>query len=103
MKLAGIGQRLIAGGAHLGCVLVVRDSALLRAALVPAYEALGLDWDPATAASVEDEVPGVGLADVEAALIAELAERYELFPAELDPKTLELATELEAAHRVAAG
>ena len=49
VKLAGIGQRLIAGGAHAGGVIVVADSALLRRALEPVYAALELDWDPATA------------------------------------------------------
>ena len=90
-KLAGIGQRLIAGGAHAGGVLVVTGSELLRDALVPVYAALELDWDPATAGSVEDEVPGIGLDDAEEAILAELGERFELVEAELDPATLELA------------
>jgi lipoate-protein ligase A len=97
-KLAGIGQRLIAGGAHAGGVLVVTDSELLREALVPVYDALELDWDPATAGSVEDEVPGVGLEDAEEAILAVLGERFELVEAELDPATLELAAELERGH-----
>jgi lipoate-protein ligase A len=97
-KLAGIGQRLIAGGAHAGGVLVVTGSELLRDALVPVYEALELDWDPATAGSVADEVPGVGLEEAEEALLAELGERFELVDAELDPTTLELAAELEGGH-----
>jgi octanoyl-[GcvH]:protein N-octanoyltransferase len=101
VKLAGIGQRLIAGGAHLGCVLVVSDSAALRQALEPVYAALELGWDPATAASVEDEVSGVGLADAEEALLAELGARYELVEAELEPETLRLAEDLEQAHRPA--
>jgi octanoyl-[GcvH]:protein N-octanoyltransferase len=98
VKLAGIGQRLIAGAAHLGCVVVVTDSALLRSALEPVYEALELDWDPATAASVEDEVPGVDLDTVEGALLTELRSQYELVDGELDQATLDLAGELEAAH-----
>jgi octanoyl-[GcvH]:protein N-octanoyltransferase len=98
VKLAGIGQRLVAGAAHLGCVLVVSDSALLRSALEPVYAALELEWDPETAASVSDEAPGVGLAEAEDALLAELGARYELTPAELDPDTLALAERLETAH-----
>ena len=58
-KLAGVGQRLISGAAHLGGVVVVRDSAGVRDVLIPVYEALGLEWDPETTGSVEDEVPGV--------------------------------------------
>ena len=98
-KLAGIGQRLISGGAHSGAVLVVTGSDVVRAALEPAYAALDLDWDPSTAGSVEDEVPQTTLADAEAALEAELADRYELVEAEVDNATLELAAELEADHR----
>ncbi|MGH2953203.1 MAG: lipoyl protein ligase domain-containing protein [Solirubrobacterales bacterium] len=98
VKLAGIGQRLIAGGAHRGAVVVVTGADLVRTALEPVYAALGLDWDPATAGSVADEAPGVGLGEVEDALIAELGGRFELVPAEVDPETLELAERLEAAH-----
>jgi octanoyl-[GcvH]:protein N-octanoyltransferase len=98
VKLAGIGQRLIAGAAHVGCVIVVSGATRLRAALEPVYEALELEWEPKTAASIEDEVPGIGLAEVEDAILSEIADRYELEPAELDPATLELAKRLEARH-----
>jgi octanoyl-[GcvH]:protein N-octanoyltransferase len=98
VKLAGIGQRLIAGAAHVGCVIVVSGAARLRTALEPVYEALELDWEPKTAASIEDEVSGVGLAEVEDAILAEIAGGYELEPAQLDPATLELAEGLEARH-----
>ena len=43
VKLAGIGQRLIKGGAHVGCVIVAGGSEELRDVLVPVYEALGID------------------------------------------------------------
>jgi octanoyl-[GcvH]:protein N-octanoyltransferase len=98
VKLAGIGQRLVAGAAHAGGVLVVPDSELLRATLEPVYAALGLDWDLATAASVADEVPDVTLADVEEAIVAELGGRFELIDTDLDPETLALAARLEADH-----
>jgi octanoyl-[GcvH]:protein N-octanoyltransferase len=99
LKLAGIGQRLIKGGAHVGCVVVAGDSDGLRAALAPVYEALGLDWDPATAGSVEDEVAGATPADVEEAILAELGQRFQLLDAQLDDGTLELARRLEPRHR----
>jgi lipoate-protein ligase A len=102
VKLAGIGQRLIAGGAHVGAVIVVTDSRLLRSALEPAYRALDLDWDPAATGSVEDEVPGTTLEDVEAALIEQLASRYDVVEAEIDPATLTLGEELAAAHEALA-
>jgi octanoyl-[GcvH]:protein N-octanoyltransferase len=100
VKLAGIGQRMIAGGAHIGAVVVADRGELVRAALEPVYSALELDWDPATAGSVASEVEGVDCGDVEAALIDELGERFELREADLEPETLTLAAELEEGHRV---
>jgi octanoyl-[GcvH]:protein N-octanoyltransferase len=79
-------------------VIVATDGELVRRALEPVYAALALDWDPATAGSVADEVPGVGVAEVEDALIAELGRRFELLDAELDAETLALAATLEADH-----
>jgi lipoate-protein ligase A len=100
IKLAGIGQRLIKGGAHVGCVVVAGGSEELREALVPVYAALGLDWDPATAGSVEDAVPGAGADEVEAALLAALEQRFELRESAADEATLELAARLRARHGV---
>jgi octanoyl-[GcvH]:protein N-octanoyltransferase len=99
-KLVGIGQRLIAGGAHRGAVVVVGGSERIRDLLVPVYDALDLDWDPATAGSVEDEIGEVGLATVEGAILSGLGERHELSEEELDATTLELAARLEPNHRV---
>jgi octanoyl-[GcvH]:protein N-octanoyltransferase len=101
VKLAGIGQRLIKGGAHVGCVIVVGDSDGLREVLVPVYEALGIDWEPATVGSVEDETPGTTPAEVEEAILAALAERFEIEEVKLDPATVTLADQLETRHRVA--
>jgi hypothetical protein len=99
-KLVGIGQRLIAGGAHRGAVIVVGGSERIRQVLVPVYDALGLAWDPATAGSVEDEVGEVGLDAVEQAILSELAGRYRLSERGLDAVTLELAARLEPDHQV---
>jgi lipoate-protein ligase A len=96
-KLVGIGQRIVAGGAHLGVVIVVRDSALVREALTPVYHALGLEWDPATAGSVEDELGDIELGAVEDAILAELAATGpELVETPLDDETLVLAERLES-------
>ena len=65
-KLAGIGQRLIKGAWHIGGVIVVSEGERVRDILVPVYEALGLDWDPATAGAVTDEAPGASWDDVAA-------------------------------------
>jgi hypothetical protein len=47
----------------------VRDGASVRAVLADVYHALELDWDPATAGAVEDEVPGVTVDVVERAVL----------------------------------
>ena len=46
MKLAGIGQRVVAGGSHTGVVLVVEGEERINEVLAPVYAALGLDWGP---------------------------------------------------------
>ena len=100
-KLVGIGQRLISGGAHVGGVIVVSDSAGMRELLVPVYDALELEWDPASVGSVEDEVGPTALEAVEEAILTELAKAFRLEPAELGPEVLERAAELEAARMAA--
>jgi lipoate-protein ligase A len=99
-KLAGTGQRLIAGAAHRGAVIVVGGSDLVREALVPTYQALGLDWDPATAGSIQDESGTVTVDEAANAILTRLAERYELSDTDLDPETLALAERLESDHAV---
>jgi len=82
VKLMGVGQRVVRGGAHVGGVIVVRGSARVRAVLEPVYAALGLPFDPETAGAVEDEIGPVALEQVAEALLAELRERgFELAPA----------------------
>ena len=91
-KLAGIGQRMIRGGAHLGGVVVASGGREIADVLRPVYRALALDWDPATSGSVTDELGREVTPDeVEEAVIAELAKRYELVSSELDEETLRAA------------
>jgi octanoyl-[GcvH]:protein N-octanoyltransferase len=93
-KLAGIGQRMIRGGAHMGGVVVASGGQEVARVLVPVYRALKLDWDPATSGSVAEELGReVDPGEVEEALIAELGKRYELVPSELDEETMRLAAE----------
>ncbi len=106
-KIAGIGQRVIAGGAHVGGVLVVRDAGAIRGVLIPIYQALGLDWDPATAGSVADALgappppddgPDPLMHEVRDAFRAELAGRYEVTRAGIDEATMRMAEELRGFH-----
>ena len=99
-KLVGIGQRLIQGAAHVGVVVVVSDPAAIRQLLIPVYEALELDWDPATVGALSEETGSVSLGEVEDRLLIEL-ERVAgepLEPARLDEETLDLAARLEQEH-----
>jgi len=99
-KLVGTGQRLIAGAAHRGAVIVVGGSGLVRDVLVPVYDALDLQWDPRTAGSIEDEIGAVATAQVEEAILARLGERYELTDVAIDSATLALTDRLESDHSV---
>jgi lipoate-protein ligase A len=91
-KLAGIGQRMIRGGAHMGGVVVATGGDEIARVLLPVYEALELDWDPSTSGSVNGELDrDVDPGELEEALIAELAKRYELISSELDEETMSAA------------
>jgi lipoate-protein ligase A len=104
VKLSGIGQRMIRGGAHVGGVLVASGEDVLARVLGPVYAALGLEWDPATSGSASAEAGReVTPDDLIEAMVAALGERYELAPADLDDATLELAQELLARDRVSLG
>ena len=88
-KLAGIGQRVISGGAHVGTVIVAEDAAAVRDVLEPVYRALSLDWDPETVGAV-----GLPWSEVRDAVLAAYAERFELVEDALDAETLALARTL---------
>lgn len=98
-KLAGVGQRMVKGAAHVGVVIVVTGAALIADVLEPVYEALGLGFDPATVGSIEDELPGVTLDRVEAALLGRIAAVAELAPVALDAPTAESAASRSANFR----
>jgi octanoyl-[GcvH]:protein N-octanoyltransferase len=92
VKLSGIGQRMIRGGAHMGGVVVASGGQEVARALKPVYAALELEWDPATSGDVSAELGReVDPGEIEEALIAELAKSYELMDAEIDEETMRLA------------
>jgi octanoyl-[GcvH]:protein N-octanoyltransferase len=94
VKLSGIGQRMIRGGAHMGGVVVASGGAEVARALEPVYEALDLEWDPATSGDVSAELGRqVDPGELEEVLIAELDKTYELIDAELDEVTMRRAAE----------
>ena len=98
IKLMGVGQRLTKRAAHIGGVVVVGESRLIREILTPVYAALDLTWDPGTAGAIQDVVPAVTLSETADAILAELAAIRSLNPATIDRETLELAKSLTDDH-----
>lgn len=68
-KVVGVGQRLVAGAAHVGGVVVVKDAASVNQALEPVYRALDLRWDPAATGALSD-VESVTTDDVTSAILS---------------------------------
>jgi octanoyl-[GcvH]:protein N-octanoyltransferase len=94
-KVMGVGQRLVAGAAHVGGVVVVDRADLVNRALLPVYAALGYDWEPAATGSVAGEVPAT-LDTVVQALVAALVERHRVVAATLSAGVLDRAAVLAA-------
>jgi octanoyl-[GcvH]:protein N-octanoyltransferase len=101
VKLVGSAQRVIRHASLLAASISVTDAAALRAVLEDVYAALGLEWDPATAGGVADEVP-VTVEEVERAVVDAYARRAELTPGEIDAASLAQAAALEPKHAVGA-
>jgi octanoyl-[GcvH]:protein N-octanoyltransferase len=99
VKLVGTAQRVIRHASLLAASVAVSGGDTLRAVLADVYAALELDWDPATAGAIADDV-AVGLEDVERAVVG--AYEWSLMDGSLDADTLALARRLEPRHRVQA-
>lgn len=82
VKLVGTAQRVVSGGWLFSSVIVVENSAPIRAVLEASYAALGLEWDPATAGAANDLVPGLGVEEIEKAVIDTYARYAALDSAE---------------------
>jgi hypothetical protein len=93
-KLAGVGQRLGTGAAHVGAVVVVRGADAVRDVLERVYAALDVDWTPATVGSVQEENPALGWDEVAAAILGVLRRRYLLVEGEVGSATLARAAAL---------
>jgi octanoyl-[GcvH]:protein N-octanoyltransferase len=101
-KLIGAAQRIISGAWLFSSVVVVGDARLVRDTLVDVYAALGLQWDPGSVGSVADELEGATVAQVQAALLEHLAQRYRLAPSSPREAERAAARELLDRHRAQA-
>jgi lipoate-protein ligase A len=99
IKLMGVGQRVIRGASHVGGLIAVGGGDRIREVLNPVYEALELDWDPATAGSLVDTLGDVSLDEVRDVLLAELRSDCAIDEGDFDEDTLSLADELEVWHQ----
>jgi octanoyl-[GcvH]:protein N-octanoyltransferase len=99
VKLVGTAQRVVRHASLLAASVAVSDAGRLRDVLLDVYAALELDWDPATAGGVEDEVPGVGVDEVERAVL----DAYGVAAGgALDTAVLSRARALEPRHAISA-
>jgi lipoate-protein ligase A len=97
-KLIGAAQRVIRGAWLLSTLVVIQSSAPIRGVLERVYDALALDWDPDTVGAVAEEAPGVGVEEVQRALLAGYAQRYRLVPAMVSADALATAQERVKLH-----
>jgi lipoate-protein ligase A len=97
-KLMGVGQRLVRGAAHVGGVIVVGQSRRVREALVPVYEAMGVEWKPSTAGSLDEEVAGATCAEVARVLLEEFRRDRELVSLCIDEESMRQAAGWESQH-----
>jgi octanoyl-[GcvH]:protein N-octanoyltransferase len=100
IKLIGAAQRIISGAWLFSSVVVVAGTVPVRAVLEDVYAALGLDWDPASAGSIADELAHVTVEQVQNALLSRLSDRYRLLPTSLAAAEIAAARGLIARHRV---
>jgi lipoate-protein ligase A len=98
VKVMGVGQRLVRGGAHIGGVVVVDDGESIRDVLIPVYRALHLDWDPRTSGALADRSPGLDNSKVIKAIVRALSDVYAVVPGQLPAPLLEEARRMIPEH-----
>jgi lipoate-protein ligase A len=96
-KVAGIGQRLVRGAAHVGGVIVVGRPDLVNRALVPAYRLLGYEWDPDATGAVADG-NGATATEVADAVVAAIGAGARLVEGVIGAPIRARAADLEPDH-----
>ncbi len=98
VKVAGVGQRLVRGAAHVGGVVVVSGADRIRDVLIPVYRALGIPLDPRTVGDLRSAAPGVEVDDVAAAVVASVRRRCDVTEVSLPAETVNRGRALAARH-----
>ncbi|MFC6288049.1 hypothetical protein ACFP3Q_13305 [Nocardioides sp. GCM10027113] len=78
VKLVGTGQRITRAGYLFSAVVMVERAEAARAALMAAYDHLGLELRPESVGCVADSVPGITVPEVREHLVTALAELLPL-------------------------
>jgi lipoate-protein ligase A len=97
-KVAGVGQRLVRGAAHVGGVVVVDGSAPIRDVLIPVYRALKLDWDPRTSGALADNLADVDITDIAESIVTAFSNRFDTVTGELPVDVIRRAADLLPEH-----
>lgn len=100
VKLVGTAQRMVRGAWLFSAVLVHDDAPRLRTLLHHVYAAMGLDFDEASVGALAEEVPGLGLDAVEAAVASAYRRRLGVMPSDPSPALVEEARALADDHRL---
>jgi octanoyl-[GcvH]:protein N-octanoyltransferase len=100
IKVVGIAQRAVRHGALTTAVVVVGGGERLRSAIAEIYGALGLAVDPARAGALDDEVGGVGVERVPAAIRDAYERAGALARGAIDDELLAAARALAPRHEV---
>jgi octanoyl-[GcvH]:protein N-octanoyltransferase len=99
IKVMGVGQRVIRGGAHVGGVITVADTRRLREVLIPIYAALELEFRPETAGGIADIDPQLTAETLIEAMAAVLrGEGIALTASRFDPAIEDEADTLRPFH-----
>lgn len=98
VKLAGIGQRLAKGAAHVGGVLVVGGADRIRNVLVPVYDALGIRWNPSTVGALDDLRSDIDVSVLADSLVDALGVSATIVESGIDPDALDRARTLAPTH-----
>ena len=99
-KLIGTAQRVVRGAWLFSTVVIVEGAPRLRPVLEAVYAALGVEWNPITVGAVADEAPGVGIAEVQQALLDGYEDRFVLVPSTPRPEIIAAAQRSIERYRV---
>lgn len=101
-KVAGVAQRLVAGGVQVGGILVVSGAGSINEVLEPVYRALGYRWRPEATGALDQALPGIDTEEVAGALLEAMMEpEWAVDPAGLDGALVSEAQQAAPRHDLA--